>query len=68
MRIIVEEKTVYGNDFIYPVCAKAKAIAGMLQTKTLPDRVLPFIQLMGLEIVFYDKRKPELYPELGGGK
>ena len=56
MRIIVEAKTVYGTDFIYPVCDKAKAVAAMLQTKTLPERVLPFIESLGFEIVFFDKR------------
>ena len=64
MRIVVEEKTVYGNDFIYPVCPKAKALASMLQTKTLPERVIPFIQALGIEIVYYDKRKPDLFPEV----
>ena len=60
MRIIVEEKTVYGTDFIYPVCDKAKAVAAMLQTKTLPERVLPFIESLGFEIVFFDKRTRKL--------
>jgi len=64
-RIIVEEKTVYGNDFIYPVCDRAKALASMLQTKTLPERVLPFVEALGLEIVFFDKRNKGQYPELG---
>lgn len=66
MRIVVEEKTVYGNDFIYPVCSKAKSLTLMLRTRTLPERVIPFIRALDIEIVFYDKRKPELFPEVPG--
>ena len=64
MRIIVEERSVYGNEFIYPICPKAMAIAKMIGTKTIPDRAIPSIKELGFTIAYYDKRKPELFPEV----
>ena len=39
MEINVEIKSVYGSDFVYPVCDKAKLFCAIAQTKTLTNEV-----------------------------
>ena len=44
MELIIERKTVYGNELNYPVCNKAKAFAKLMGTVTLPDEKLSKIK------------------------
>lgn len=37
--LIVEHKTVYGQDLIYPYCAQSKLFCKIANTETLPARV-----------------------------
>lgn len=50
MKIILLKKSVYGRDVFYPVCDKAKIIASMFGTKTIPDRVIDKIRQLGFDI------------------
>lgn len=50
MQIVVEVKSVYGEDKVYPVCDKAKLFAEMLGTKTLTHSALIYIERLGYEI------------------
>ena len=50
MKITIQIKSVYGNETIYPVCAKALQFAKMLNQKTLTKRDLQNIQELGFEI------------------
>lgn len=62
--IIVEEKSVYGNDFFYPKCSRAKALCSMLGTKTLPDRVFFHLEALGFKAVYFYKSNPSKYGDL----
>ena len=48
--IQVEIKNVYGNENIYPACAKAKAFADIAGTITLTKRTLALVKSLGYEI------------------
>ena len=50
MNIIVTIKQVYGNEAIYPVCDKAKALAALAGTKTLTRAALTQIKNLGFQI------------------
>ena len=50
MKIIVEVKSVYGVETVYPVCEKAKLFAKMLGTKTLTHDALCHIEQLGFLI------------------
>lgn len=50
MKIIVEVKTVYGNQVIYPVDAMAKGFAKLLGQKTLTPRDVDTIKEMGFAV------------------
>lgn len=49
-KIIVQIKTVYGNEMIYPICDQAKCFAMIAGTKTLTRSSLSIIKKMGYEI------------------
>ena len=50
-KIIIEKKTVYGNELFYPVCERAKAFANLIGSTTLPDHKLKQIKRnLGFEI------------------
>ena len=34
MNLIIEQKKVYGNDLIYPICDKAKKLSSLTSQKT----------------------------------
>ena len=51
-KIIVEVKSVYGNDLIYPVCDDAKTFTKITGTKTLSPFVITYIKRLGYEILY----------------
>jgi hypothetical protein len=50
MQLIVEKKTVYGNQLIYPVCNKAKLFASISGNKTLLPEVIEDIKKLGYNL------------------
>ena len=50
MQIIVEQKSVYGTDKIYPVCKHAAMFAAIAGTTTLTPATVKLIQALGVEI------------------
>jgi hypothetical protein len=50
MTIIVQIKTVYGNEAIYPVCDKARQFAALVGTKTLTRDAIAKIKALGYSI------------------
>ena len=48
--ILVEVRTVYGNETIYPACDKAQAFCKIAGTRTLPRHLLPHIIELGFEV------------------
>jgi hypothetical protein len=50
MQIIVQIKTNYGNEAIYPICKMAEGFAAIAGTKTLTRQTLRMIKNMGFEI------------------
>jgi hypothetical protein len=50
MKIIIEIKSVYGEEKFYPVCEVAKKFCELLGTKTLTDRAIKNILDLGYEV------------------
>ena len=50
MTITVQIKSVYGNETIYPVCAKAQALANLAGTKTLTPSAIAQIKALGFDV------------------
>ena len=50
MELIVEKKSVYGNQLIYPVCNKAKLFASISGNKTLLPEVIEDIKKLGYSL------------------
>jgi hypothetical protein len=50
MELIVEKKSVYGNQLIYPVCNKAKLFASISGNKTLLPEVIEDIKKLGYKL------------------
>jgi hypothetical protein len=50
MNIIVQIKTVYGEDKVYPLCANALIFAHMLGTKTLTESALKDIKALNYTV------------------
>ena len=50
MQLIVEKKSVYGNQLIYPVCDKAKLFANISGNKTLLPEVIECIKKLGYNL------------------
>jgi len=50
MKIIVEIKTVYGEQKVYPVCSNAQVFADIAGTKTLTEYTLNKIKALGYSI------------------
>ena len=46
-KVVVEVKSVYGNDLIYPVSKNAKQFAMIAGTKTLSPHVITIIKSLG---------------------
>ncbi len=56
MEILVDIKSVYGIDKIYPVCEKAKTFCEMLNTKTLTDHAIKKIKELGYTVNVLQKQ------------
>ena len=54
MKIMIRLRNVYGNDLIYPVCAKAKAFAAIANKKTLSLGDIENIKALGFGIRVLD--------------
>jgi histone H3/H4 len=50
MVIQVRIQNVYGNETIYPVCAKAQTFAAMVGQKTLTRRDIKYIKDLGYTV------------------
>ena len=50
MELIVEKKSVYGNQLIYPICNKAKLFASISGNKTLLPEVIEDIKKLGYKL------------------
>jgi hypothetical protein len=51
MQVLVQLRTVYGVDTVYPVCDNAKAFASIARTKTLTLDTLGQVKALGFEII-----------------
>ena len=47
MECIIEIKSVYGQDKVYPVCETAQIIASLSGTKTLTPETIALAKLLG---------------------
>jgi hypothetical protein len=50
MELIVEKKSVYGNQLVYPICSKAKLFASISGNKTLLPEVIESIKKLGYKL------------------
>mgnify|MGYP007004523318 CR=1 FL=1 len=50
MELIVEKKSVYGNQLVYPICNKAKLFASISGNKTLLPEVIESIKKLGYKL------------------
>ena len=50
MQLIVEKKSVYGNQLVYPICNKAKLFASISGNKTLLPEVIEDIKKLGYSL------------------
>ena len=48
--IIVKRKSSWGNEWIYPVCTKAKLFASIAGNKTLRPDVIELIKKLGYNL------------------
>ena len=48
--LLVEYKNVYGNELVYPVNAKAKAIAKLAGSKTLTPQAIRIAKELGFRV------------------
>jgi len=51
MRILVERRSVYGNEMIYPKCETAKLLAKLANHVTLTKHDISVIKQLGYEVV-----------------
>jgi len=50
MELLVTRKNVYGINYIYPVCTKAKLFASIAGNKTLRPDVIELIKKLGYNL------------------
>lgn len=50
MKVIVKQKTVYGNDLIYPVCDQAQKLAKLTRKKTFDSFDIALIKSLGYSV------------------
>jgi hypothetical protein len=50
MELVVEKKSVYGNQLVYPICSKAKLFASISGNKTLLPEVIESIKKLGYKL------------------
>jgi hypothetical protein len=60
MQLIVEKKSVYGNQLIYPICNKAKLFASISGNKTLLPEVIEDIKKLGYKLTTKESKYEEL--------
>jgi len=58
--VIVERRTVYGVDKIYPVCDRAIIFADMVGTKTLTNATIEGMRDLGFSII--EKHGRSIWP------
>ena len=63
MEVTVKVANVYGNQVIYPVCAKAKIFADIAGTKTLTKQAINKIMALGYTVKL--DKAPTLEEALG---
>ena len=51
MKILLKEKSVYGNTLIYPNCETSNLFAKLIGTKTLNTSDINVIRLLGYEVI-----------------
>ena len=47
MNLIIEQKRVYGNDLIYPICDKAKKLCSLTGQKTFNKIAINTLKALG---------------------
>jgi hypothetical protein len=47
MNLIIEQKRVYGNDLIYPICDKAKKLCSLTNQKTFSKYAINVLKQLG---------------------
>lgn len=50
MKLIVEIKTIYGEERVYPVCPKAQLFVELIKGKTLTPHAVEVIKKLGYVI------------------
>ena len=50
MQLIVEKKSVYGNQLVYHICNKAKLFASISGNKTLLPEIIEYIKKLGYKL------------------
>ena len=65
MELIVEKKSVYGNQLIYPICNKAKLFANISGNKTLLPEVIECIKKLGYNLT---TKGQKLWEHTKGGR
>lgn len=53
--LIVEERNVYGNDLIYPVCERSKELTELTGNKTITEGTKRKLKAMGHTLVMREK-------------
>lgn len=51
MKILLKEKSVYGNTLTYPNCEISKLFAKLIGTKTLNNNDINVIRMLGYEVI-----------------
>jgi hypothetical protein len=51
MQIIIQIRSVYGNNLAYPMCENSKTFARMLNSKTINRRTLYDIEHLGFTVM-----------------
>jgi|TARA_A200000159_G_scaffold148517_1_gene156319 hypothetical protein len=59
--IVVKQKSVYGEDKIYPVCEHAQMLAELAGTKTFTPRAIKLIKNMGIDILLEELKPAHRY-------
>jgi hypothetical protein len=59
--IVVKQKSVYGEDKIYPVCEHAQMLAELAGTKTFTPRAIKLIKNMGIDILLEELKPTHRY-------
>ena len=55
VKVIVEIKTVYGKELVYPICEQAKLFAKIAGSKTLSDDTIKHMKALGVQFELAQK-------------